>query len=58
MEGYHIEPVHPGLAKILDMTGYVTELGPNRVLQKGPLSSADNPYHTEGSAYYYQVFPI
>ncbi len=57
MEGYHILPVHPGLAKILDVSGYTTTLEGNKVLQYGPLASENNPYHTGGAAYYYQVFP-
>ena len=57
MEGYHILPVHPGLAKILDVSGYTTSIDGNKVLQYGPLASDDNPYHTGGAAYYYQVFP-
>jgi len=57
MEGYHILQVHPGLAKILDVAGYTTTIDHHRVLQYGPLAGADNPYHTDGAAYYYQVFP-
>jgi choline monooxygenase len=57
MEGYHIQPIHPGLAKILDVAGYKTTLDGHQVLQYGPLAGADNPYHTSGAAYYYQVFP-
>jgi choline monooxygenase len=57
MEGYHILPVHPGLAKILDVTGYKTAIDQHIVLQFGPLAGANNPYHTDGAAYYYQVFP-
>jgi choline monooxygenase len=57
MEGYHILPVHPGLAKILDISGYTTTIEGHKVLQYGPLSGADNPYHTDGAAWYYQVFP-
>lgn len=57
MEGYHILPVHPGLAKILDISGYTTSIEGNKVLQYGPLASDNNPYHTGGAAYYYQVFP-
>lgn len=57
MEGYHILPVHPGLAKILDVSGYTTTIEGNKVLQYGPLAGEDNPYHTGGAAYYYQVFP-
>ncbi len=57
MEGYHIESVHPGLAKILDMTGYVTSIDSRRVLQKGPIAEGNNAYHTQGHAYYYQIFP-
>ena len=57
MEGYHILPVHPGLAKILDISGYTTSVEGNKVLQYGPLASDNNPYHTGGAAYYYQVFP-
>ena len=57
MEGYHLLPVHPGLAKILDVSGYTTALEGNKVLQYGPLVSENNPYHTGGAAYYYQVFP-
>jgi choline monooxygenase len=57
MEGYHILPVHPGLAKILDVSGYKTTIEGSKVLQYGPLAGEDNPYHTGGAAYYYQVFP-
>jgi choline monooxygenase len=57
MEGYHIRSVHPKLANILDVSGYKTILDGNKVLQFGPLAGADNPYHTDGAAYYYQVFP-
>lgn len=57
MEGYHIQSVHPKLANILDVTGYKTIMEGNKVLQYGPLASEDNPYHTGGAAYYYQVFP-
>ncbi len=57
MEGYHILHVHPGLAKILDVSGYTTTIEKNKVLQYGPLAGEDNPYHTGGAAYYYQVFP-
>jgi choline monooxygenase len=57
MEGYHILPIHPGLAKILDVAGYTTTIDQHRVLQYGPLAGDDNPYHTSGAAYYYQVFP-
>jgi len=57
MEGYHIHSVHPKLAKILDVKGYKTSIAGNKVLQYGPLAGDDNPYHTGGAAYYYQVFP-
>lgn len=57
MEGYHILPVHPSLAKVLDVSGYTTTIEGNKVLQYGPLSGADSPYGTEGAAYYYQIFP-
>ena len=57
MEGYHIVPVHPELSKILDVSGYTTTVAGHQVLQYGPLASEDNPYHTDGAAYYYQVFP-
>lgn len=57
MEGYHIHSVHPKLARILDVSGYKTTISGNKVLQYGPLSGDDNPYHTGGAAYYYQVFP-
>jgi choline monooxygenase len=57
MEGYHLVPVHPELSKILDVTRYTTEIQTNKVLQHGPLVSENNPYHTAGEAFYYQVFP-
>ena len=57
MEGYHIIPVHPELSKILDVSGYTTTVAGRQVLQYGPLAGDDNPYHTAGAAYYYQVFP-
>lgn len=58
MEGYHILPVHPELAKILDVAGYKTELETHRVLQWGKIQPGDHPYHvTEGSAFYYFIFP-
>ena len=57
MEGYHIDAVHPKLAKILSMDGYTTTSEKHFVLQKGPLVSDQNPYHTSGHAFYYQVFP-
>jgi choline monooxygenase len=57
MEGYHIKPVHPGLSDILDLKGYTTSIDATKVLQYGPLTGADNPYHTDGAAYYYHVFP-
>lgn len=57
MEGYHIQSVHPKLAGILDVSGYKTTILDNKVLQYGPLSGEDNPYHTGGAAYYYYVFP-
>lgn len=57
MEGYHIQQVHPKLAKILDVSGYTTAIEDHKVLQYGPLASDNNPYHTGGAAYYYQVFP-
>lgn len=57
MEGYHLLPVHPKLSKILDVSGYRTIVDQHRVLQYGPLSGEDNPYHTGGAAYYYHFFP-
>jgi choline monooxygenase len=57
MEGYHIQSIHPKLAKILDVSGYKTVIEENKVLQYGPLASEDNPYHTGGGAFYYQIFP-
>ena len=57
MEGYHIQSVHPKLANILDVAGYKTVVQDHKVLQYGPLAGEDNPYHTGGAAYYYQIFP-
>ncbi|MCX6117116.1 MAG: Rieske 2Fe-2S domain-containing protein [Proteobacteria bacterium] len=57
MEGYHISPVHPGLAKILQLDGYKTTIDGPSILQYGPLANENNPYHTAGAAYYYQIFP-
>jgi len=60
LEGYHIPIVHPELAKLLDYSQYVTELGEWYSLQYSPFSSAsaDNPYQAEdGKAFYYFVYP-
>lgn len=60
LEGYHIPIVHPELAKLLDYSQYVTELGTWYSLQYSPFSSdsADNPYQAEdGKAFYYFVYP-
>lgn len=57
LEGYHIRPIHPELAHILDVSGYTTTTEGERVLQYGPLAGSDNPYHTSGAAYYYYMFP-
>lgn len=59
LEGYHIGPVHPELAKILSLDGYVTEIEPKRILQYGPFASGDNPYGGEvgTNATYYWIYP-
>lgn len=59
MEGYHIHPIHPELARMLDTNGYTTTIQNNKVLQYGPFSgNGGNIYQAEGgAAYYYQIFP-
>ena len=57
LEGYHIDWLHPELKSILDMSGYQTSVFKHSVLQTGPIQGSDNPYHTDGSAYYFTLFP-
>lgn len=58
LEGYHVKPVHPELAKVLDTSTYLTEYTENKIIQHSEIGTSENPYHVpEGTAHYYYVFP-
>ena len=56
LEGYHVPMVHPGLARVLDTSRYVTTLHGNYTLQHSPLSSGQSIYES-GEAFYFHLFP-
>ncbi|MFL5245511.1 MAG: aromatic ring-hydroxylating oxygenase subunit alpha [Gemmataceae bacterium] len=60
--GYHVNTVHPGLAEVLDYSGYRTEVADFTSVQIGPLKhtteQADIGKVRGGdSAYYWWIFP-
>jgi choline monooxygenase len=60
--GYHVNTVHPGLAGVLDYSGYRTEVFGNTSVQISPLkktTSADDVANVRGgdAAYYWWVYP-
>jgi choline monooxygenase len=65
--GYHVNTIHPGLAGVLDYSGYRTELAGNTAVQVSPMSTASPTHDGEGAtvatvrkgdtAYYWWVFP-
>lgn len=62
--GYHVHTVHPGLAGVLDYSGYRIELGPWSSAQISPLKAADDALgraveqvRAGANAYYVHVFP-
>lgn len=57
LEGYHVPLVHPELSSVIDNNQYIYELSENYSLQHSPITRKDNPYSTEGQAYYFWVFP-
>jgi choline monooxygenase len=58
LEGYHLNMVHPELAKILDGEQYQTVVGQNWSLQWSPLKQNDFGYGSApGEAHYYFLFP-
>ena len=58
LEGYHLNMVHPGLAKILDYRNYVTETNDHYSLQQSPFKDENGIYGSpDDMAYYYFVFP-
>ena len=59
LEGYHVPLVHPELCDVLSYRDYVTETYAHYSLQHSPLNdpAGDNPYSTDGAAFYYFVFP-
>jgi choline monooxygenase len=60
--GYHVNTVHPGLAGVLDYSGYRTEIYTRTSLQRSPLRPADPAdavasVRTGIEAQYWWVFP-
>jgi choline monooxygenase len=57
LEGYHLPRVHPALARALDARRYRTELAAWHVLQSSPLAPAQEPWHADGVALYWWLWP-
>jgi choline monooxygenase len=63
--GYHVNTVHPGLARVLDYSQYRTEVAGNTSVQISPIQPAASPTAQEATgkvrtgdfAYYWWVFP-
>ncbi len=60
--GYHVNTVHPGLAGVLDYSGYRTEIDEHASVQVGPLTSKPGAEGVAGlrggdRAHYAWVFP-
>ena len=57
LEGYHVPVVHPELSAVIDNNQYLYELTDRYSLQWSPIVSENNPYSTDGTAFYYWIFP-
>jgi choline monooxygenase len=63
--GYHVNTIHPGLAGVLDYTGYRTEIADNTAVQISPMRPPDpkeehtavGTVRTGDTAYYWWLFP-
>lgn len=55
--GYHVNTVHPGLAKLLDYTHYRTEVFATTSVQSSPLQGNDDSTRPGKLAEYWYVFP-
>ena len=61
--GYHVNTIHPGLASVLDYSGYRTELAQWSSVQVSPLqpstcgTGSTGEVRTGTSAYYWWLFP-
>jgi choline monooxygenase len=60
--GYHVNTIHPGLAGVIDYSGYRTEVFANTSVQISPLKRANAPedmakVRSGDAAYYWWVYP-
>jgi choline monooxygenase len=60
--GYHVNTVHPGLAGVLDYSGYRTEVFGSTSVQISPIKKPNNPddmakVRSGDAAYYWWVYP-
>jgi choline monooxygenase len=58
--GYHVNTVHPGLAGVLDYSGYHTEIDSHASVQISPMKSKDESVRAVRAgdhAYYWWLFP-
>lgn len=54
--GYHVNYIHPELAKTIDYKNYTTKIFPKAVLQTAPPKEASD-IRGKGTAYYWWLFP-